>query len=127
MRSRMAWVAGSSPAMVPKNKISATPARRALGGRKKTGRKEPSALPSMGMITATARSRPVPPASTAMASDSASTSPSTRPREKPSVFSTASSLVRSRTACAMVLPVTTSMMRKTAVNTQRTIAPMLPT
>ena len=61
-----------------------------------------------------------------MASDSASTSTSTLRPVKPSVFSTASSLVRSRIDCAMVLAAITRMVKKTAVSTAVTRAPMLP-
>ena len=58
--------------------------------------------------------------------DSARTRASTIRSEKPSVFSTASSLVRSRTDCAIVLPATSRIVKKTAVITARRIAPMLP-
>ena len=46
--------------------------------------------------------------------------------ENPSVFSTASSLVRSRTACAMVLPTTSRMVKSTATRIAIMIEPMSP-
>ena len=61
--------------------------------------------------------RPAPapgaPPSTAIRQDSASTRPSTPRSVKPSVLSTASSPIRSRTDCAMVLPATSRMVKKT--------------
>lgn len=49
--------------------------------------------------------------------DSAHSSAITRPPVKPSVFSTPIHAVRSRTDCAMVLAVTSSMVKKTAETT----------
>ena len=46
--------------------------------------------------------------------------------EKPSVFSTPTSLVRSRTDCAMVLAATSSIVNRTATRIAIMIAPMSP-
>ena len=46
---------------------------------------------------------------------------------KPSVLSTASSFVRSRIDCAIVLAVITRIVKKTAARTAVTMAPTLPT
>ena len=73
-----------------------------------------------------ATSRPSPPPTTATNNDSASTSASTVASEKPSVFSTASSLVRSRTACAIVLPTTSRIVKSTATRMAIMIEPMSP-
>ena len=59
--------------------------------------------------------------------DSSSTSARMVRPLKPSVFSTPISLVRSLTDCAMVLAVTSSMVKNTAAVTETRIAPMLPT
>ena len=61
-----------------------------------------------------------------MAHDSTSTSARTSPSEKPSVLSTASSLVRSRTDWAIVLAATSRIVKNTAVTMPRMIAPMSP-
>ena len=58
-----------------------------------------------------------------MNTDSTSTRTSTPVLEKPSVFNTASSLVRSRTACAMVLATTSRIVKISAGGTARPIAP----
>ena len=62
----------------------------------------------------------------ASSSDSPSTMRSTRPDEKPSVFITPTSLVRSRTASAMVVPTISRMATNaeptTSVTTKRDIA-----
>jgi len=71
--------------------------------------------------------RPSPPATTAMNSDSARTRVRIFTFENPSVFMTASSLVRSRTACAIVLPTTSSMVNNTAARIAIMMAPMSPT
>ena len=62
--------------------------------------------------------------STISSTDSTSTSTSTVPLVKPSVFNTASSGMRSRTACAMVLPVSSSRVKNTAAMIAVTIRPM---
>ena len=49
-----------------------------------------------------------------------------RPFENPTVFKTASSLVRSRTDWAIVFPVTRSSVKKTAARIHWMIAPMSP-
>ena len=61
-----------------------------------------------------------------MNSDSASTSDRIAPSENPSVFSTASSLVRSRTDCAIVLAATSPNMNSTVDEIAIMIAPMSP-
>ena len=61
-----------------------------------------------------------------MKSDSASTSARIAPPEKPSVLSTASSLVRSRTDCAIVLAATRPNMNSTVEEIAIMIAPMSP-
>ncbi len=76
-----------------------------------------------GIIT-DARPMPSTPPSTISSTDSTSTSTSTVPLVKPSVFSTASSGMRSRTACAMVLPVSSSRVKNTAAMIAVTIRPM---
>ncbi len=66
-----------------------------------------------------------PPTST-MNSDSASTSVRIATPENPSVFSTASSLVRSRTDCAMVLAATRPNMKSTVEEIAIMMAPISP-
>ncbi len=61
-----------------------------------------------------------------MKSDSASTRMSTLAFGKPSVFNTASSLVRSRTDCAIVLATTSRIVKRTATRMAIMIAPMSP-
>src|SRR6516162_3592334 len=73
-----------------------------------------------------ASSSPMSPPARHSAKASASTKPSTLPSEKPSVLSTASSGIRSRTLCAMVLPTTSSRVKNTANRIQRTMRPMSP-
>ena len=63
----------------------------------------------------------------AISVDSSSTILRMRPSPKPSVFSTASSLVRSRTACAIVLPVTSRMVNIAMPTIHIMILPMSPT
>ncbi len=70
--------------------------------------------------------RPSSPPMTHSAAASASTKPSTLPLLKPSVFRIASSGMRSRTLCAIVLPTTSSSVKNTANRIQRTIRPMSP-
>ena len=88
------------------------------------GRKPPVGSPRP--ISSRPAPRPAAPPATAIASDSPSTSASTRRSVKPSVFSTASSPVRSRIDWAIVLPVITRMVKKTAASTAVTRAPMSP-
>ena len=70
--------------------------------------------------------RPSSPPVNAMNSDSASTSVRIAPPENPSVFSTASSLVRSRTDCAIVLAATSPNMNSTVDEIAIMMLPMSP-
>ena len=78
------------------------------------------------MITQAIPSPSAPPM-TAIAHDSTSTSVRIKPSLNPSVFSTASSLVRSRIDCAMALPATNRMKNITIDAIAIMIAPMSPT
>src|ERR1041384_1772288 len=69
----------------------------------------------------------MPPAMPAGSSDSPITRPSTPTLVKPSALRTPISCVRSRTDCAMVLPTTTRMTKKTAERMKTMIMPTLPT
>jgi hypothetical protein len=73
-----------------------------------------------------ASASPMAAANRHSSSDSASTSISTPPSEKPSVLSTASSGMRSRTDCIIVLPVRKSSVKKTAPRMERTMNWMSP-
>ena len=88
------------------------------------GRKPPVGSPRS--VSALARARPRPPPSRATSTDSAMTSPSTAQSGKPTVLSTASSPVRSRTAMAIVFPVTRSRVKKTTAPMDRIRNSMLP-
>ena len=83
----------------------------------------PLAALTAGMIRA-AMPRPINPPSATSRIASASTSQRMLRLEKPIVFSTASSGMRSRTACAMVLPVSSSRVKNTAPMIAVTIRPM---
>ena len=71
--------------------------------------------------------RPNAPPTIAISVDSSSTILRIRPSPNPSVLSTASSLVRSRTACAIVLPVTSRMVKSAMPTIPIMILPMSPT
>ena len=62
-----------------------------------------------------------------MVQDSSSTSERIRPSPKPSVFNTPSSLMRSRTDCAMALPATKRMKNMTTPVIAIMMLPMSPT
>src|SRR5690606_33192664 len=83
----------------------------------------PLAVPTIGPSTAASPSPSTPP-STTSSTDSASTIASTLRLVKPMVLSTASSEVRSRTAWAMVLPVSSSRVKNTAPMIEPTIRPI---
>ncbi len=85
-----------------------------VAGRQHEDRQHPAGRDRRPGRRARRRSRPSPPPTRAMKSDSARTSTRIRPPEKPSVLSTASSLVRSRTDCAIVLAAMSSMVKSTA-------------
>ena len=78
-----------------------------------------------GKISAASPS-PMSAANTHSRSDSASTSVVTAPSVNPSVFSTASSGMRSRTDCIIVLPVRNSSVNITAPTMAFTMKPMSP-
>src|SRR6185436_1585231 len=121
---RMAWNAGHAPVITPSSRTMTMPRIRSRGGKLKIG-----SAPFVGSpaLTASApRSRPIAPPRQEISSDSASTISSICESVKPIAFSTPSSLIRSRTACAIVLPATRRMVKKTAVRIAVTIAPMLP-
>jgi len=84
----------------------------------------PLAAAMPGTISAT-RPMPIRPPNNSISTPSASTIASTLRPEKPIVFSTASSDVRSRTACIMVLPVSSSSVKNTAPMIAATTKPML--
>ncbi len=73
-----------------------------------------------------ASANPRPPPRNATRIDSASTSTRTNASENPTAFSTASSPVRSRTAMAMVFPVTSRRVKKTTVPMARIRKLMFP-
>ena len=79
--------------------------------------------PIAGRIRA-ARPMPIRPPRPISSTDSTITRVSTVPSLKPSVFSVASSGTRSRTACAMVLPVNSSRVKNTAPMIEVTIMPI---
>ena len=83
----------------------------------------PLAALTPGMMAA-AMPMPITPPSMISSTDSTSTRVSTVPLVKPRVFNTASSGMRSRTACAMVLPVNSSRVKNTAAMIAVTIRPM---
>ncbi len=84
-------------------------------------------LPALTAGSSTCASRsPSTPPSTISSIASASTSASTLLFEKPIVFSTASSGMRSRTACAIVLPVRRISVKNTAAMIAPTMSPMSP-
>src|SRR5690606_29554194 len=70
------------------------------------------------------RATPMTPPISTSSTDSASTIASTLRSEKPMVLSTASSGMRSRTAWAMVLPVSSTRVKNTAPMIEPTIRPM---
>ena len=74
-----------------------------------------------------ATSSPRPPPITAISTDSPSTSIRIDAFEKPSVLSTPTSLVRSRTDCAIVLAATSIIVKSTATRIAIMMAPMSPT
>jgi len=74
-----------------------------------------------------ARPSPIAPPSTQSKIASPSTSAATFASVKPSVFSTASSGIRSRIACAIVLPVSSTIVKNTAPKMPVIIKPMSPT
>ena len=69
---------------------------------------------------------PSPPPINIISIDSAITIPSTVLSLKPTVLSTANSDMRSRTDCAIVLPVTSNRVKKTAARISCTISAMSP-
>ena len=69
---------------------------------------------------------PTNPPHTHSATASASTSAAADRSGKPSVFMAASSGTRSANACAAVLPVSRTMVKKTAISIMPVIAPMSP-
>src|SRR6185369_7606864 len=126
MRSRIAVMAGKAPATTPSAQHNAMPMAMSRLRMMNTGR---SALLKLPPSTAKqVIARPRPPPSSAIRIDSTSTRPSTRPLEKPSVLSTASSLVRSRTDCAIVFASTSrNSVKRTAARIEMMIALMFPT
>src|SRR5262245_11980863 len=126
MRSRIALTAGNAPATRPSAQHKAMPMAMSRLRMMKTGR---NALLKLPPSTATyVIARPRPPPRSAIRIDSTSTNPSTRPLEKPSVLRTASSLVRSRTDCAIVFASTSRKRVKcTAARMAMMIALMFPT
>ena len=116
--------AGQEPGQQAHRRARPRPGRERAGA---TGRsRQHAARGSPWAVTSLASARPSAPPSAAMSSDSASTRPSTKRSEKPTVLSTASSPVRSRTAMAMVLPVTSSRVKNTTAPIARIRNSMLP-
>src|SRR5690625_2341391 len=124
MFSRMACTAGTSPTARPNSSISTTAVAHVCGPTPPNGSMPPDAAASAGTISAT-RPRPTSPPSSTSKTLSASTMDSTLKSVKPSVLSTASSEVRSRTACIMVLPASSSSVKNTAPIMAVTIRPIL--
>ena len=126
--SRCARYAGNAAAREPEqhgehdtdDQARAT-ARRRLAGSVSTS------LATAGRRRASPSPRPRSPPSPASSIASPSTSPITVPSVKPSVFSTPSSFVRSRTDCAMVLPAISRMTKNTTALIAVRIAPVSPT
>ena len=75
--------------------------------------------------TAIASSMPITPPISTSSTDSANTCINTLRLENPIVFNTASSGIRSRTACAMVLPINRIRVKNTAPMIAVTIKPTL--
>src|SRR6202790_3344693 len=96
-----------------------------LTDKSKGGKSPFSPAPTTG-IASTAKPRPSSPPIRAITSDSARTKKSTKRSVNPIAFSTASSPVRSRTEIAMVLPVTSSKVKKTTLPMVRIRNSMFP-
>src|SRR5262249_9505729 len=125
MRSRLACQAGRKPDASPSANTRPTPAASAAVGKKNAGNSPCVGSPPR-LMNVYDNARPSPPPISAMTSDSSSTLPRMRPSPKPSVFSTASSFVRSRMACAMVLPATSRMVNIAIATIHIMILPMSP-
>src|SRR5690606_34267952 len=123
MFRRIARIAGSAPTSRPIATIRPRPSSQLC--RPMVGR---LIIPPATALTiwpsTVARPRPSTPPSSTSSTDSARTMPSTDCAVKPIVRSTASSEVRSRTAWAMVLPVSSSRVKNTAPMIEPTIRPM---
>mmetsp|Transcript_44842 Transcript_44842/g.105636 ORF Transcript_44842/g.105636 Transcript_44842/m.105636 type:complete len:231 (+) Transcript_44842:480-1172(+) len=113
MFTRIARSAGSAP--TPRPNASARPTPIIQLTSPAAGRLSAPPLPALtaGPMML-ANSRPMTPPISSSSTDSASTMPSRLGPEKPRVLSTAISPVRSRTACIMVLPASSSSVKNTA-------------
>src|SRR5262249_5575349 len=119
MRARNATIAGTKPAARLSARATTNPNNALSIERPRLG-KRATASPRNGSlgrmpIMPRLRTRPSAPPRRPMSSASLSTSAMTRPLEKPSVFRTAISVRRSRTAMLIVLAVTTRIVKATAV------------
>src|SRR4030095_11305172 len=113
------------PVISPSATISATPCRAIVGDTAKAGATLVRLARSAMAISAAIASPGMPPSS-ASNTDSPSTIAKIRGPEKPSVFSTPISRVRSRIDSAIVLPTIIRMVTKAAPTTRNTISAMLP-
>ena len=118
-------MAGMTPASRPINNISAPPVTTSRGGSVKTGSRPPVGSPACTMIHATARPRP--PATNVIKSDSERTRARILLSVKPTVLSTASSFVRSRTDCTIVLAATKPNINRTVDAIAIMMEPISPT
>jgi len=115
--------AGSTPTTSPITIISMIAVPQIDAPTSAIGRVEPSAVLTPRTTTIASSMPTMPPISTSSTA-SASTSPSTLRLLNPMVFNIASSGSRSRTACAMVLPVRRISVKNTAAMIPLTIRPM---
>ena len=104
----------SAPAPAARSPIGMLPSRQCI---RRSARRAPARSRPPGPCRSP---RPAPPAAPIRPAPA----PARVPLVKPSVFSTASSGMRSRTACAMVLPVSSSRVKNTAPMIAVTIRPM---
>src|SRR3984957_16250150 len=119
--SRIARSAGGSPTISASNTAAPIPGTNALGDSSRPC--NPCLM--MGSV-AKLNASPMTPAIMHSRRDSARTSPSTLPSPKPRVFRTASSGMRSRTDCIIVLPVRNRSVKNTAPKIARRTKPMSP-
>jgi len=124
MRSRIARHAGGRPTATPISDIRPSPSNQ-VSGRIATSSCPPLAVRITGRLRRASTSPHRPPSDSSR-TDSDSTSASTVGLLKPMVLSTASSGMRSRMDCAMVLPVSSSRVKNTAPMMAVTIRPMSP-
>jgi hypothetical protein len=124
MLRRCARSAGTRPTIRPIRIIRPMPMPQVWPATPWIGIMPPLAAAMPGTISATSP-MPISPPKSSISTPSASTIASTLRAENPMVFSTANSEVRSRTACIMVLPVSSNSVKNTAPMIAATTKPML--